>query len=93
MVETTTYTIASEDGEETLTVPSDLLDLLGEDDQDPETVLGDIAMLSLANRVHHLVHHHEGEADDHVADVEAETMDRFEERFGVTFEEATGHDH
>lgn len=93
-VETVTLTISSEHGDEdTLTVPRDLAEALGEDDQSPPEVVGDLSLLSMANRVHHMVHHQEGDPDPGLAALEETTLDLFEERFGVTFAEATGHDH
>lgn len=92
-VETTTFQIVTEDGEsDDVTLPAGLVDLLSEGDQtDPETV-GDIALLSFASRAHHLVHHGEG-ADEALEAQEARVMELFEERFGVTYAEATGHHH
>ena len=91
-VETTTFTITTENGEDTLTVPLELLDRLGEGEQSPEQVVGDLAMLTIANNAHHMVHH--GDADDpDLEALESMAMDLFEERFGQTFAEATGHSH
>ncbi|WP_267639774.1 DUF7545 family protein [Haloarchaeobius amylolyticus] len=91
-IETITFTIESDDDSDEVTLPADLLDLLAEGDQSPAEVVGDIAMLSFASRAHHIVHH--GEGDDPELDaVEQAAMDLFEERFGVTFGEATGHQH
>jgi len=91
--ETVTLTIAGDDDEDTLTLPLELVQALGEEGQSAPEVVGDLAMLSVANRAHHMVHHHEGEADPKVAALEGSAMDLFEERFGVTFGEATGHSH
>jgi hypothetical protein len=92
-VETVTFTIAADGEEETLTVPRELVRLVGEEDGRLTEAVGDVAMLSLANQIHHLVHHHEGEVDPRVEAVEQSTMELFEERFEVSFGEATGHDH
>jgi len=88
-VETVTFTIAADGEEETLTVPRELVRLVGEEDGRLTEAVGDVAMLSLANRIHH----HEGEVDPRVEAVEQSTMELFEERFEVSFGEATGHDH
>lgn len=90
--ETVTFEIDGDGETDSLTVPAGLLDAVAEDDQTGPEVLGDVAMLSLANRVHHIVHHGDG-TDPELEAVETATMDLFEERFGVTFAEATGHSH
>ena len=92
-VETTTFTIATEDGEEDeVTVPTGLLDLVAEGDQSHAETVGDVVSLSFAGRAHHVVHHGE-DADEALEAQEARVMELFEERFGVTFGEATGHQH
>jgi hypothetical protein len=92
--DTVTLTIDTEDETDELTVPADLLDMLREkgDETDPQ-VVGDIAMFGLAQRIHGAVHHEQGEADEQIKDVEERTLDLFEERFGASFAELTGHDH
>ena len=94
--ETVTFEIDGGGGDEqdqdTLTVPARLVDAVAEEGQTAPEVVGDVAMLSLANRVHHIVHHHDGDDAD-LAAVEETTMELFEERFGVSFAEATGHSH
>jgi hypothetical protein len=92
-VETVTLTVAADGVEEALTVPRGLFELIGEDGETPPEAVANLSMLSLANRVHHLVHHHDGEVDPEVSAIEAATLELFEERFGMTFGEATGHQH
>ncbi|USZ68217.1 hypothetical protein NGM10_00390 [Halorussus salilacus] len=94
-VETKTYTIESPDGDaEELTVPVGIVEMLREDETETDTsVLGDLAMLSLAQQAHALVHHGHGEPDPRVEADEQKTMELFEERFGTTFGEMTGHSH
>ena len=93
-VETTTYTIEGPDGDsDELTVPDGLVAMLREEDESDADVLGDMAMLSLAQQAHAVVHHAHGETDPQVEAYEEKAMDLFEERFGVTFGEMTGHDH
>ncbi|RQG97903.1 DUF7545 family protein [Natrarchaeobius chitinivorans] len=91
-VDTITFSIESEDGSDEITVPSGLVDLVSEGDQTDAETVGDVVLLSFASRAHHLVHHGDG-ADDDLEAQEARVMDLFEERFGVTFGEATGHQH
>jgi hypothetical protein len=89
-----TLTIETDDATDELTVPSGLLEILREqpDETDPQ-VVGDIAMFGLAQRIHGAVHHSQGEVDDEIAALEESTLDLFEERFGASFSEMTGHDH
>lgn len=91
--EMVTISIETEDDEDELTVPAGLLDLIRDDEQSDAAVVGDVALLSFASRTHHLVHHGQGDPTDEILAIEEATMDAFEDRFGVTFEEATGHDH
>jgi hypothetical protein len=92
--DTVTLTIETDDATDELTVPKGLLDILREqpDETDPQ-VVGDIAMFGLAQRIHGAVHHSQGEPDAEIADLEELTLDLFEERFGASFGELTGHDH
>jgi len=94
-VETVTYTIESPDGDsEDLTLPRGVVDLLREEESETDTsVLGDLTMLSFAQQAHALVHHAAEDPDQHVQDLEERTMELFEERFGQTFGEMTGHSH
>jgi len=92
-VQTTTFSISSDDGTtDEVTIPSGLVDLVSEGDQTDAETVGDVMLLSFASRAHHIVHHGE-DADTELQAQESEVMDRFEERFGVTFGEATGHQH
>ena len=92
-VETITFRIDGE-GEDAddVTLPVGLVDLLAEGDQSPTETVGDIVLLSFASRAHHLVHHGDG-ADEELESQEATAMELFEERFGVSYAEATGHHH
>ncbi|MFC7250204.1 hypothetical protein ACFQJ5_10185 [Halomicroarcula sp. GCM10025324] len=92
--DTVTLTIETDDATDELTVPSGLLDILREtDDETDPQVIGDLAMFGLAQRIHSAVHHAQGEPDAEIAALEEQTLDLFEERFGTTFGELTGHDH
>ena len=82
------------DGDEAgIEVPAALVEALSEADDSPADVVADLAVMSFAGRAHALLHHTEGEPAEALREAEAEMMDRFEERFGVTYAEATGHSH
>ena len=92
-ISTVTYEIEADTGaSDDVTLPAGLVDLLAEGDQTDAETVGDIVLLSFASRAHHLVHHGEG-ADDELEAQEARVMELFEERFGVTYAQATGHHH
>ena len=93
MAETVTIQLETDGASDELTVPVALVELLREGGETSPEVVGDIAMLGLAQQVHGAVHHAQGEPDDALAAAETETMELFEERFGRTFGEMTGHDH
>jgi len=50
-------------------------------------------MLGFAQQIHGAVHHGHGDTSDELEAVEEATLDRFEERFGQSFGEMTGHSH
>lgn len=91
--ETLTLQIESEEDADHLEVPAALIDMLAEGDETPPEVVGDIALFGLAQRAHAAVHHAEGEPEEALVEAEAEAMDLFEDRFGMTYGEATGHSH
>jgi hypothetical protein len=91
--ETTTVTLEDAEGTDELTVPTALIDLLSEDGESSVDVVGDLAMLGLAQQAHGLVHHSRGDVDAAIEDAEQLTMELFEQRFGQTYAEVTGHDH
>lgn len=88
------YAITIEAGDSTdeVSVPADALDALTEDGTPAETA-GDLVMLGLAQQLHGAVHHGHGDVDDELEAAEADLMEDFEERFGVSFGEMTGHSH
>jgi hypothetical protein len=89
-----TIGLQSEDGAaDELQVPTALLDMLAEGDETAPEVVGDIAMFGFAQRVHSAVHHSEGGVDEELEAAEERTLELFEERFGRSFAELTGHSH
>ncbi len=94
MSETTvTLRIDGEDGADEVTLPEKMLDLMRETDESDAEILGDLALFSCAQRIHATVHHAEGGDTDRYRTIEEETMELFEERFGSSYAELTGHDH
>lgn len=91
--DTVTLDIEGPDGADELRLPAGLIDILADDDQTAADVVGDLAMFGCAQRIHAGVHHAQGEVDEDVAALEEPTMARFEERFGVSYGEASGHQH
>lgn len=91
--ETVTITIEAPDGDDEVTLPAGLLDMLAEGDETDAEVVGDLALFGCAQRAHAVVHHQEGAPDEELVSVEETTMELFEERFGMSYGEATGHQH
>jgi len=90
---TTTVHIETEEGEDELEVPRAVVDMLSEPGEGPAEVVGDLAMLGFAQQVHGLVHHGQGEVDEQLEAAEELTMELFEDRFGQSYGEMTGHSH
>lgn len=94
MPETITFTIEGDDGStDQMTVPEPLMRLLRTGEESSAEIIGDLAMLTCAQQVHAFVHHSDGEPDEEIMAIEEETMHLFEERFGASYEEVTGHAH
>ena len=93
MAETVTVHLETDEASDELTVPRALVDLLREGDEQTPEVVGDIAMLGMAQQAHGAVHHAQGETNGELETAEALAMELFEERFGRSFAEMTGHDH
>lgn len=93
-LEDITVTIDADETEETIDIPVGLLDRLAEPEETNAEVIGSVLLMAFAGRAHALLHHIEGEeSDEELEAIEDQMLDRFEERFGVTYAEATGHDH
>ena len=91
--DTVTLTVESEEGSDEVTLPAELINLLKEGEETPAQVVGDLAMMGCAQRIHATVHHGQGEVDPQIERLEELTMELFEERFGASYGELTGHDH
>lgn len=93
-VDAVRFTVEDDEGSTaTVEVPAGLIDRLAEPGDTPADVVGDVAVMSFAGRAHALVHHTEGEPDPDLEAAEERMLDLFEERFGVSYAEATGHSH
>jgi hypothetical protein len=93
MAETVTVTLESDEHQDELELPVAAVELLDENDEGAPTVVGDLAILGVAQQLHGAIHHAEGEVGPEIEAAEQKTMDVFEERFGRSFAEMTGHDH
>ena len=93
MDDTVAVTIEADDGEDEITLPTGLIARLSEPEDTTAQVVADVALMSFTGRAHALRHHAEGGDDGELDAIEADLMERFEERFGLTYEEATGHSH
>jgi len=94
MAETQTFTIVGPDGAENeVDLPIGLVDVLAEQGDDPTEVVGDVVMMGFAERAHAIVHHSQGETPEDLKEIADLAEELFEERFGMTFAEATGHQH
>ena len=91
--ETVTLTLEAAEDSDGLEVPVVLVEMLSEDGETVPEIVGDLAMLSLAQQAHSVVHHSQGEIDPKMEAAEELTMELFEERFGRTYAEVTGHGH
>ena len=91
--DTVTFRIEGETADDEVTLPVEMLEMLREDDEPDAEIVGDLALFSCAQRIHATVHHAEGGDTERYQDVEAATMELFEERFGASYAELTGHQH
>jgi hypothetical protein len=93
MAETVTVTLEAGDDHDELELPVAAVELLDENDGGAPAVVGDLAILGIAQQLHGAIHHAEGEVGPEIEEAEQKTMEVFEERFGRSFAEMTGHDH
>jgi hypothetical protein len=92
-VEDVTVTVEANGDEDAIEIPAGLIDRLMEDGETRADVVGSIALMALTGRAHALLHHAENASGEELEDIEEVMQDRFEDRFGMTYAEATGHSH
>ncbi|MFB6154222.1 MAG: hypothetical protein ABEJ27_08220 [Halodesulfurarchaeum sp.] len=92
--ETLALTVEVEGQYEEIDLPSTLVDLFREEESETDAeIIADVLVMAFAERAHAFIHHDEGGDDEQLQAIESAMMERFEERFGMTYEEATGHSH
>lgn len=92
-MDTSHVTIRVDDSEDSVELPEELFSLFTEEDQTPASAATDLMVLDYTHRLHAQVHHTEDEPDERIVELEADLRDRFEDRFGASFGELTGHQH
>jgi hypothetical protein len=92
-LETVTITYEADGDSEELTVPLGLIDLLREEGETTAEVVSEVSLFAFAQHIHGALHHSQDEPTEKLEAVEQATMDLFEERFGATYGELTGHSH
>ena len=91
--DTVTLNVEGPDGEDEVTLPVELLDLMREGEETDAEIVGDLALFSCAQRIHATVHHSQGGDTEEYERIEETTMELFEDRFGASYGELTGHQH
>lgn len=91
--ETTTVSIEVDGESEEFPVPVTLTEALNDGDESRAEVVTNLAVLALAQQAHGMVHHGHGDAGEDLEAAEEAILDEFEERFGQSFAEMTGHSH
>jgi len=91
--ETVTVTIETDEDSDELEVPVEAIDLLNEGEEGVPVVLGDLALLGVAQQIHGIIHHTQEDVGADIEAAEEKTMELFEERFGQSFADMVGHDH
>ena len=94
MAERVSYTINGPDATETaFELPVGLADLFTEDEEVDTDVIADFVVQIFTQQAHAIMHHNAGDPPEGFPEMNAEMEDLFEERFGLTIEEAMGHAH
>lgn len=91
--DTVTLRIDGDGDKDEVTLPTEMLDLMREGDESDAEIVGDLALFSCAQRIHATVHHADGGDTERYRAIEELTMELFEDRFGASYAELTGHSH
>ena len=94
MGDTETYTVRGPDGDEDVVeLPAGLADALAQGGEEPTRVVTDVVLQAFAQQAHALVHHSEGETPADLEAMNDTAEELYEERFGVSLQEAMNHSH
>ncbi|AOW79932.1 hypothetical protein HTSR_0742 [Halodesulfurarchaeum formicicum] len=95
MADSITVTVETETGTDEITLPLDVIDLYREEPEETDAMIAaDMLVMAFTERAHALAHHSEDEATEvDLEAIESEMLEAFEDRFGVSYAEATGHSH
>lgn len=94
MTDSLTVTVDIDEETEEIELPADLVDLYREEaDESDAQIVGDMLVMAFSERAHAIAHHGEGGDEETIQAIEDDMMELFEERFGMTYAEATGHSH
>lgn len=93
METSTTVSISIDGTEDTLELPEGIIDVFASDDQSSAEAVGDLVLVDMTHRLHGLVAHSGGSPEPELVELEAALQEQFEERFGASFAELTGHSH
>lgn len=94
MADSLSVTVETDGDADELELPADLVDLFREDPSETDAqIVGDMVVMAFSERAHAIAHHGEGGDEAAIQEMETAMMDLFEERFGMTYGEATGHSH
>ena len=93
MAEPTTIEVAIGDVADEVVLPAGVLDAFTAEGQSSAEAVGDVLTMSCTQRLHAAVAHSAGEPDDEIEQLESTMREQFEERFGASFAEVTGHHH
>jgi len=90
-----TFVITDEDGDtDEIVAPAALLEALDEGDDSDSVIVGDVAQMALTGQSHAMVHHSTGgDIPDELVEADDRMQELFEQRFGSSYAEATGHSH
>lgn len=94
MTDATTVTVETESDTDEIELPAALVDLFREEPGETDAqIAADMLVMAFSERAHAIAHHGEGGDQAEIQEMESEMMDLFEERFGLSYGEATGHSH